>query len=521
MPVTTGDYPTETSTKDLIDVAIRDFYDDYYNEQDINFRIKAYLHSEGDYQIQVDEVEVVGAEGRIVITEPDTWNTNDNAWILGVTNVVRWNTTGNVTDQLHIQFSTNSGANWETIGTNVVNDGEYEWLTPGSIAAHERDNCRMRMEDMSAMANGSIWDESNGNFETRWRYHILSPNGGEKWYTGDTNNIVWASAPGLGANSWLWFSQDSGTNWTRFPGDVPNTVGSTNNIYPWNTPKTNENYLSENARLAITVQGGNPSILPSDASDNDFILAGLRMTQPSGSTIWKRGNTEILQWVSSGAGAGGVKIELSLDAGTNYVTVTNDAPNNPGLNSLSWPVQAADPSDRAIFRITANGDANVWGNSEIFTLADVDIKDPGLGAEWQIGSTNIITWTYGGPVSDVNIYYSADGVSTNPADWTLLPGGGSVANALFPTTNTFEWVVPSDPSDNAYIRIAAIVGGETLWAASERFNIAGVRIDTPNEDVGGIPARTLGVEENITWTYAAAGPSAGGEIRWSNDGDIA
>jgi len=44
---------------------------------------------------------------------------------------------------------------------------------------------------------------------------ILSPNGGEAWYIGDTNDIIWtASDTNLSPNSvYLWYSLNGGTNY--------------------------------------------------------------------------------------------------------------------------------------------------------------------------------------------------------------------------------------------------------------------------------------------------------------------
>ncbi|MDD4309151.1 MAG: hypothetical protein PHO32_02115 [Candidatus Cloacimonetes bacterium] len=75
---------------------------------------------------------------------------------------------------------------------------------------------------------------------------ILTPNGGEAWYIGDTNDITWtASDTNLSPNSvYLWYSLNGGTNYSSLAEAIANS-GS----YPWEMPST-ESY---NARVRIKV----------------------------------------------------------------------------------------------------------------------------------------------------------------------------------------------------------------------------------------------------------------------------
>jgi hypothetical protein len=75
---------------------------------------------------------------------------------------------------------------------------------------------------------------------------ILSPNGGEAWYIGDTNDITWtASDTNLSPNSiYLWYSMNGGSTYSPLAEAIANS-GS----YPWEMPSTQ----SYNARVRIKV----------------------------------------------------------------------------------------------------------------------------------------------------------------------------------------------------------------------------------------------------------------------------
>jgi len=75
---------------------------------------------------------------------------------------------------------------------------------------------------------------------------LLSPNGGETWYIGDTNDITWAASHwSLNPNSvQLFYSLNGGTTYTSLAEAIANTGN-----YPWEIPFTQ----SYNARVRIQI----------------------------------------------------------------------------------------------------------------------------------------------------------------------------------------------------------------------------------------------------------------------------
>lgn len=75
---------------------------------------------------------------------------------------------------------------------------------------------------------------------------LISPNGGEAWYIGDTNDILWtATDTNLAPESvYLWYSLNGGTSYVNMAEAITNT-----GTYPWEMPSLQ----AYNARVRIQV----------------------------------------------------------------------------------------------------------------------------------------------------------------------------------------------------------------------------------------------------------------------------
>ena len=88
---------------------------------------------------------------------------------------------------------------------------------------------------------------------------LISPNGSETWYVGETHDITWAAA-GVSGNVKIYFSTDSGAT---YPNDIT-TVPATDSSYAWTIPDVN----STHCRVQVQEEGGGVS----DESDADFTI---------------------------------------------------------------------------------------------------------------------------------------------------------------------------------------------------------------------------------------------------------
>ncbi|MEI8122548.1 MAG: hypothetical protein WCI20_10885, partial [bacterium] len=494
-----------SNTKDLITANIGSFYDQLYAKTGGVFKFKAFLKSDAIKQISLDEVRLAYSPGRVVMTVPNGLEIGQESWLEGVPYTVQWNSAGTVGNKVKLEYSLNSGSSWNLIASNVANvagSNSYSfWTTPPSVS----DLCRVRVTDM---ADPTISDLSDNDFSIVERFRMLVPNGGERWYTGRTNTVRWASALNLGllrldylANGASDSNAAVAANYTyNVAIGLANTPGSSSNVFQWATPTRVPELLSEAGRMSVrTFSGGG-----FDASDAPFTLAGIEFTNPVLGSSVKRNGSFNIQWIAAGAGAA-VAIDFSADSGANWTNVVASAPCVAGSNTYAW-VAVAPPTDLAQLRLRSLSDTNVLGVSDVFTLADIDVTSPTAESVWLMGSTNTVTWQAGGAGDKVNIYYSTNsGVSWVTVALNVTNAGGA---------NSYAWRVPPFPGSKTRIKVESVQDPMNLWAASPDFNLAGVRVTVPN----GGETWVKGIQNYLGWEFQSIGQLC--TVQFSYDGGL-
>ncbi|MGA2586222.1 MAG: SBBP repeat-containing protein [Candidatus Aminicenantales bacterium] len=157
---------------------------------------------------------------------------------------------------------------------------------------------------------------------------VTSPNGGESWHVGFTENITWLTSGKVG-NVKIEYSPDDGTTWTEI-------VSSTENdgTYAWFVP---EEAVSTSGLIRVSeAETGDPS----DTSDAVFTVSDapiIVVTSPNGGESWTVGSTQNITWISMGVDTN-VKIEYSTDAGTTWVEIVASTEN---YGTYEWIVPDA------------------------------------------------------------------------------------------------------------------------------------------------------------------------------------
>lgn len=465
----------------------------FYDKTGGELRFRAYLHSQGNDQVAIDEVKSIFSEGRITVLAPNGAETNKNALLTGVPFTIRWASTGKVSNQLKIEYSRDGGLTWPTlVASNVVNSTNgYSWVFPAAIT----DEGMIRITDMQ---DATVSDTSDSAFQLVQRFRVLAPNGGEYWLTGTNNTIRWASAIYLGNKAKISYAADGvNFNYLISPPIVgtANIEGSVSNTFAWVPPADDPTLPSETGRIRVETPGGSGS----DDSDEVFILAGLAFSNPNASSYVNRGGLMNIAWTSAGAGTN-VAFDYSDNNGASWTNILVSVPNKAGANVYPWTV-AVTPSDNARMRCRSlSGNTNLVGLSQKFIVADVQVKAPDASSVWQAGSTNTIVWIAGGVGNLVNLYYSTNSGAVGA--WIPISGGYHYANVS--GSNTFNWTVPPYPGDKVQVKVEAVIDTNNLWSASPDFRIAGVRILTPN----GGELWNMGADSPIKWTYESAGSDA-------------
>jgi hypothetical protein len=106
---------------------------------------------------------------------------------------------------------------------------------------------------------------------------LISPNGGEEWYIGDNNDIVWtANDTNLNPNSvYLWYSLNGGADYLALGEGLANTL-----VFPWQMPDTQS--YNVRVRLKISDTYGNFS---QDTSLAPFSITYVPPAVPEGVNV--------------------------------------------------------------------------------------------------------------------------------------------------------------------------------------------------------------------------------------------
>ncbi len=106
-------------------------------------------------------------------------------WCAGTTQTIIWNQNfvGNVEIQLFIAGVFHSSLTMSTVG-----DGEFDWAFPSGVLGSDYKIKILSVDD------GNISDISDSSFSIiSSEITVISPNGGEVWYEGTTDTIIWTS----------------------------------------------------------------------------------------------------------------------------------------------------------------------------------------------------------------------------------------------------------------------------------------------------------------------------------------
>lgn len=165
---------------------------------------------------------------------------------------------------------------------------------------------------------------------------ITSPNGGEMLQRGATNQITWSK---LGipdsATVNVDISTNGGSTWSPLLQNIANT-GTVN----WTISTT----ATTQARLRIRAQG------TEDTSDGVFSISEpLRVTSPNGGEAWQQYSSHPIAWTTGTIG-GNVKIDISVNGGVNWQTVTSSTPNG---GYYDWYIVGFSPTNQARIRISS------------------------------------------------------------------------------------------------------------------------------------------------------------------------
>jgi hypothetical protein len=356
--------------------------------------------SDANFTIQISGITVSSPNGNEV-------------WEIGSSYDITW--TDNIAEDVKIELFKGGVFN-STIISSTPSDGTYNWTIPAVTQASDYTVV------ITSVSNGSITDVSDANFTIQTStISVTSPNGGESWSAGTTQNITWTD------------NINENVTINLYKGGVFHSIISTstnsNGSKEWVIPFTQED--GNDYRIKIT-SVDNPGLF--DFSDADFTIVGnqITVTSPNGGEILLETNDHIITWTDNLTGS--VEIQL-FKSDVFHSSITTSTPSD---GEFTWNPPASTPTGTDYkVKIISVDDAAIFDFSDsTFTIIsnNITVTSPNGGENWLNGSANTITWTddisgevkidlYKGGVFDTTIAVSVP--SSGSFDWDFadaVPG---------------------------------------------------------------------------------------------------
>jgi hypothetical protein len=359
-----------------------------------------------------------------------------------------------ILENLVLQFSSNNGVNWTTIGVVNALNLRYNWVVPNVYTV----NGRLRAYDAN---NSNIVDTAKGLISIDNKtLNLLGPNGGEIIFTNKNYNITW-EAQNI-SNVLLEYSTNNGANWTTI---VTSTNANTQS-YSWLVP----NLQTTNDGLIRISEVGLPNKF--DISNSKFKIQApeLILNTPRNFDTVDANGTYSIRWTSINSNE--VNILLSVNNGVSYDTLSkNVTSNNLTFNYIFNNANIA----KAKIRIVNSEFPNIFTeNSEYFTIRAIPvILDYPIGNEtFVVGETQRILWSKVG-INFVNIEYSVN----NGSNW--LP----IATEYLSNNNFFDWTIPDNPNASVLLRIYNLDGNKIFYdTINSPLKIVKLKLLSPNNN---------------------------------------
>ncbi len=382
----------------------------------------------------------------LALTSP---NGGEN-WRVGTLHNITWNYT-NISD-IKIEYSSDNGGNWiEISASTLASAGSYLWTIPNSVSS----NCIVRVTDNDEPL---LTDVSNSVFSIyQPAVTLVTPNGGENWRVGTSQNITWTS--NNITNVKIDYSTNNGTDWF-----VVASVPAVNATYAWTVPNT----VSQICKIRIS-DVIEPALVDESNSVFTIYQPGITLNSPNGGENWRVGTAQNITWTSNDVT--NIKIEYTTNNGSDWIVISNSVPANsvsynwtiPNTVSANCKVKLSNADELSLNDVSNN----------IFTIYQpaITLNTPNGGENWRVGTTQNITWTSNN-ITNIKIEYT----SNNGTDWNVV--NTSVSAAL----GTYNWTIPNSVSADCKVRISDVLEPTMADESNATFIIyqPGVTLTAPN-----------------------------------------
>jgi hypothetical protein len=392
-------------------------------------------------------------------------------WLTGSTHLINW--TDNIGENVEIQLY--KGGTFDTqIISSTTSDGSYTWNIPlGTVPGTDY---RVRILSVD---NGAISDSSDGNFTIASDITVITPNGGQSWLAGSTQNITWTDN----------FTENVKIDLLKggvFDSQITTSAPSSG-TFAWDIPAGLAAGLDY--RIKIT-SIDNPIV--SDTSDADFEIftAGISVTSPNGGESWQAGTTQTINWADNIT----ENVTIDLYKGGIFHSVISTSTSSDGTRSWDIPFTQEGGNDFTV-KITSVDDPGLFDFSDNnFTIIEnvITVTSPNGGETWLESVDQIITWS--------------DNLTGN-VEIQLFKAGvfNSSITGSTPSDGSHTWNIPTAiVAGNDYtVKILSVDDGNVFDVSDANFTILNndLTVVTPN----GGESWLTGTTQEITWTDDISG----------------
>jgi hypothetical protein len=385
-------------------------------------------------------------------------------WEVGSVHNITW--TGG-SGRISISYSTDSGQDWIHVG-DTYGGNSYPWTIPCAPSSH----CRVKV----AEGFGYV-DESDADFTIYGcGITVTSPNGGENWGVGSTHYIMWTTQNFTDSVE-IAYSTNSGSKWILI--DTVPYPGVLESIYQWIVPNT----PSANCRVRVRDYKDG---IPSDSSDNDFVISKITVLSPNGGEIWCGDSCYNILW-NSNFFTDNVELMYSTNSGADWFTIVSSAQND---GSFQWCIPTNITSGNCRVKVCDHYDgdpADISDNNfSIIEAESIAVKYPNGREDLCADTSYNIKWNSYCFSGNVKIDYSTDGGSS----WVLIVAGT-------PNDGNYDWTVPTTPSTQCRVRVSDAADGDPYDISDNDFTIhsPSFSIISPNSD----SCWRIGSQQDIRW----------------------
>jgi hypothetical protein len=400
--------------------------------------------------------------GEIIVTTPN----GGESWQQGTIHTINWS--DNLTENVKIELYKGGVFNSQ-ITPSTLSNGSYSWDIPISTTPGSDYTIKL-----TSVTNSSIFDFSDTNFEIFGGIiTVSSPNGGESWTAGTTQNITWTD--NINENVTIELYKGG-----LFHSIISTSTGS-DGSRSWDIPFTQES--GSDYRIKIT-SVDDPGIF--DFSDADFTVIGnfITVTSPNGGESWLDSEDQLITWTDNLTGS--VEIQL-FKGGVFHSSIASSTPSD---GSFIWNIPGTTPSgsDYKVKIISVN-DGNIFDLSDAgFTIVnnDLTVVTPNGGENWLTNTSQDITWT-----DDISGNVKVDLYKSGVFDAEIIAATAS--------DGLFTWNIPGTiiSGSDYKIRITSVDQPVLFDESNASFTIytGGITLASPN----GGEVWQAGETRPITW----------------------